>query len=336
MLPNIYFASARDTSIANRDESFIRSLKIVCTKTNPGSVVERAENADIVLVDERYDYRTWRYRDELIQCAFLRRHGERVCVINHDCYSRVFLPGLYVSLDCSQPPLLDACSAPYKRDLWQVPVADFFEFSPQNLFAFRGTFHTHSIRKKLFKALENSTEGNIEELHKAFHKHDCNDQEIYIQQIRNAAFSLCPRGLSPHSYRLYESMQLGRCPVVISDNWIPPTGPNWEEFVVRIEESNIRSTLSLMLKQHDQAKNLGKKAQAAWKEYFSWPARYRTFLNLVERFHGSRENRFSMEDMMEIWHGREIHKLYSWTIFGRARQRLRNTMSNLLEKPPPG
>jgi len=183
-------------------------------------------------VDEKYQYRTWRYADELVACEFVRRYTPRLCVLNHDSYARPFLPGLYVSLERSRPPFVDTVPIPYKWDLWKVTVPEADYRDTRYLYAFRGSFHSHIVRRRLKRVLRDDPEGLIEELPKTLHEHDENDQEAYIEAIRGAKFSICPRGISPSSYRLYESMQLGRCPVVVSDDWVPPDGPDWEEFVL--------------------------------------------------------------------------------------------------------
>ncbi len=237
------------------------------------AVASKPETADVVLIDERYQYRTWRYADELACCRFVRQHAERICVINHDCHARPFLPGLYVSLERSRPPWVRALPIPYKRDLWQIPVPNRFVYRPETLFAFRGTFHTHPVRKRICRVLSSTGLGICEELRKQFHSHDHNDQQRYLKEIRNACFSLCPRGISPSSYRLYESMQLGRCPVVIADDWVAPPGPDWSRFALFVAESDTRCLPEMLARVADQAKGKGRLAWEAWQEFFSWPRR---------------------------------------------------------------
>ncbi len=331
MTTSIFFATPGDTAIAAPDTAFIEALRVECRNFPSLEAVSSAHNADIVLIDERYEYRTWRYRDELLRCKFLRRHAERLCVINHDSYARVFLPGLYSSLSASRPPLVDASSAPYKRDLWQIPVPGEHNFATEKLFAFRGTFHTHGIRRKICRALQASPQGSFEELRKAFHSHDAMDQRVYIDEICSAAFSLCPRGLSPSSYRLYESMQLGRAPVVVSDAWIPPDGPDWDNFVIRVPEADTAQLLKLLQDRQHEAMILGRQAREAWEEFFSWPARYHTFLRLVLSLRQQQNQWRNMDELAEIWHSAPFHRLYDWTLGGRLRQRL----SRLVRRPGP-
>jgi hypothetical protein len=327
---SLYFARPSDTAIAATDPVFIESLEHTA-RSLPGVRVEpRPERADIILVDERYQYRTWRYADELARSDFVRRHAERICVINHDDFSRPFLPGLYTSLEKSRPALVEISAIPYKRDLWRVPLPDSFEFRPESLFAFRGAFHTHPVRSRLCRVLLRKGSGTCEELRRAFHAHDERDQLRYIAEIRGARFSLCPRGLSPSTYRLYESMQLGRCPVVIADDWLAPAGPDWSEFTIFVRESQIRGLPEILAGQSARAERLGRTARAAWEAFFSWPRRYAYFLERVVAWKETGVASRGFDELNDIWRGREIRRLYGWTVPGRAQQLARRKLGPLL------
>jgi hypothetical protein len=331
----LYFTKPVDTSIANKDSSFIEALERAAGTTPGARIVDAPALADVVVVDERYQYRTWHYADELYRNAFVREHASRICVINHDCYARVFLPGLYVSLERSRPSLVPAQPIPYKRDLWQIPVPNTFEFRPESLFTFRGAFHTHSIRKRLCRIMSGVDKGQCEELRKAFHSHDARDQSRYIDEIRGARFSLCPRGLSPSSYRLYESMQLGRCPVVISDDWIAPNGPDWERFAIFVPESKIDQLPAILAREADHSEVRGRSAWAAWNEYFSWPRRWCYFLEQILDFQASTTGRPGYKGLQEIWRSHAFRQRYNWTLTGRAKQLLARRFRLLVENPPP-
>ena len=41
------------------------------------------------------------------------------------------------------------------------------------------------------------------------------DRRVYLTEMRDSAFVLCPRGLAPGTHRVYEAMQLGRAPVIL-------------------------------------------------------------------------------------------------------------------------
>ena len=47
------------------------------------------------------------------------------------------------------------------------------------------------------------------------------DRRLFLQEMRDSWFVLCPSGLAPSTFRVYEAMQLGRVPVILSDHWEP-------------------------------------------------------------------------------------------------------------------
>lgn len=335
MTISIYFTKPVDTAIAAEDSYFIEALESSAVSMANITVANDPDTADIVLIDERYQYRTWHYADDLVQCSLVQRHAERICVINHDDNARIFLPGLYVSLEKSHPPLIQALPIPYKRDLWQIPVPETFDYQPENLFAFRGAFHTHPVRKQICQALSQTGQGVCEELHKAFHSHDKNDQQNYIDEIRNARFSLCPRGISPSTYRLYESMQLGRCPVVISDDWVAPPGPDWDQFAIFVAESDIRHLPEILMREASHAEAKGQLAQQAWEDFFSWPYRWRYFLEQVINFQDKKQRVHGFDEFHEIWSSPRFRRHYQWTLTGRAKQWLLRKYRALTEQPVP-
>ena len=63
------------------------------------------------------------------------------------------------------------------------------------------------------------------------------------QRMRNARFNLCPRGFGPTSFRLYESLQLGRVPVIIHDDEDTPLPYEnevpWREIAVFVHRDDI-------------------------------------------------------------------------------------------------
>lgn len=95
------------------------------------------------------------------------------------------------------------------------------------------------------------------------------DQRSYADSIRNAAFALCPRGGGTASFRLFEAMLLGRAPVIVADGWVPPTGPDWDSFSLRVAESDVASIPALLRERAGEAAAMGRAAHDAWRDWFS-------------------------------------------------------------------
>jgi len=47
----------------------------------------------------------------------------------------------------------------------------------------------------------------------------------YNEILSDSVFSLCPEGAGPNTLRVWESIAVGSIPVIISDDWVPPTLP---------------------------------------------------------------------------------------------------------------
>ncbi len=91
----------------------------------------------------------------------------------------------------------------------------------------------------------------------------------YADSVKNSAFVLAPRGGGPASFRLFEAMMLGRVPVIISDQWVPPIGPDWERFSIRVDEADLHAIPSLLQARASEAAQMGEAARAAWVDWCS-------------------------------------------------------------------
>ncbi|HVF71373.1 MAG TPA: exostosin family protein [Chthoniobacterales bacterium] len=91
----------------------------------------------------------------------------------------------------------------------------------------------------------------------------------YAELTKASKFVLCPRGLSASSIRLFETMRMGRVPVILSDNWVAPIGPAWEKFSIQVSERDFASIPTLLENREADAVEMGLRARAEWEEWFS-------------------------------------------------------------------
>jgi hypothetical protein len=94
-------------------------------------------------------------------------------------------------------------------------------------------------------------------------------QKYYCEMLLRSKFSLCPRGSGPSSIRLFESMQLGVAPVIISDVWRPPRGPRFHEFSITIKEKHVGELERIVRSYESSYREMGALARTAFKDYFS-------------------------------------------------------------------
>ena len=91
----------------------------------------------------------------------------------------------------------------------------------------------------------------------------------YGEIISRSKFVLCPRGYACSTWRLFETMKAGRIPVIISDEWVPPNGPVWETFSIRVKENKISRILALLEQYEPESEAMGRRARVAFEDWFS-------------------------------------------------------------------
>jgi hypothetical protein len=93
----------------------------------------------------------------------------------------------------------------------------------------------------------------------------------YADILSKSKFVLCPRGYSPSTWRLFETMRTGRVPVIIADEWVEPKGIDWSAFSVRIKEKDIDAIPATLEQLEHRAEAMGNAAGDAWNRHFSEP-----------------------------------------------------------------
>jgi hypothetical protein len=87
-------------------------------------------------------------------------------------------------------------------------------------------------------------------------------------------------------------MMLGRVPVIVSDQWVPPQGPDWSSMSVRVEEGDVDSIPALLEATAAEAQAMGRVARGAWVDWFSEDASFHRTVEWcldLERFASARE-----------------------------------------------
>jgi hypothetical protein len=147
------------------------------------------------------------------------------------------------------------------------------DFEPKYLFSFLGR-NSHDVRNVIFNInfkrkdifIHDSSEFNL-----FTHDEDVNKLEFqkkFCDILLQSKFSLCPRGFGANSFRLFESMQLGIAPIIISDDWILPNGPDWRKFSIIIKEKDIKNLEVIVQEYENNYKQMGESAREAFLKYF--------------------------------------------------------------------
>lgn len=103
----------------------------------------------------------------------------------------------------------------------------------------------------------------------------------YANVLGSSKFVLCPRGIGTSSIRLYETLEAGRVPVIIADQWVPPEETDWS-FAIQIRENRIKAIPSILKSHTDESIERGDAARNAWLANYSPDKLFNTFGNSIE------------------------------------------------------
>jgi Exostosin family len=91
----------------------------------------------------------------------------------------------------------------------------------------------------------------------------------FADLLRRSKFVLCPRGYGTGTHRMFEAMQAGRVPVIISDAYVKPAGIDWDSCSLTIPESRIAEIPEIIKSRLDDWEILAANARAVWEGNFS-------------------------------------------------------------------
>ena len=185
------------------------------------------------------------------------------------------------------------------------------------LFSFQGA-STSFLRKRLFRISIERGDALVEDTsaHANWLSTDTTiaRQQAFVDTMLRSHFALCPRGAGTGSFRLFEAMRLGVAPVLLSDKYVLPNGPDWDSFLIRIPESQIADLSNILEARRSESLKRGKQARAAWVQWFDRDKEFNRIVGLCQE---ARESSLRFEAIyracwpMIIWKhsaGRSIRK----------------------------
>jgi len=100
----------------------------------------------------------------------------------------------------------------------------------------------------------------------------------YAITLARSKFVVCPRGRGPSSMRIFEALEVGRCPVIVADDWLPPPFADWDSCAIRVPERNVNQLPQILRSRESEAAALGANARAVWEQFFSPRAQLATLV----------------------------------------------------------
>lgn len=237
------------------------------------SLTDEPATADLILFAELHG--AGPYFEKVRKHPLVRRYREKCFLFSSTPYAIPFLPGIYTSIERRW-----ATNRARAGSYLGVSENEFVTFSePADdlpwLYSFLGSTATAPVRARL-RALSHPRGFFLDTAAEqaCVLRGELNAAEMgaywqrYAESIRSSKFVLCPRGLSTSSVRLFDTMRMGRVPVILSDDWVAPTGPAWDKFSLRFGERELDRIIPALEEREREAVAMGLQARAAWDDWF--------------------------------------------------------------------
>jgi hypothetical protein len=183
------------------------------------------------------------------------------------------------------------------------PVDDFasvLTFNPhdvQYMCSFVGYSGSSLLREKLLFSVAAERRLRLQlYLTQLFHGHQQQDvvsdnRVRYVESLRSSLTVLCPRGAGLNSVRFFETLSMGRIPILVGDDCMLPAAfiIPYEDFIFRIPESDAERAGALIyewlaLQSPDQLMKRCITARTVWEIFFSIAGSARLMANSLRNF----------------------------------------------------
>jgi Exostosin family len=186
------------------------------------------------------------------------------------------------------------------------------EREPSRLFSFLGSSATHRVRGEILGLSHpDALIVNTDEEPGPSATAAAPDTR-YRDMLLDSAFVLCPGGGGPSTFRLMETMMMGRAPVIVSDAWCAPTGPDWDQFAVRVAERDVQRIPERLDGLRSRASEMGSNARTAWLEWFAPQAQFHRTVDWVLELDGLSEARDGWHRLLPISKAARPYHLLRW------------------------
>lgn len=251
---------------------FERSDQRHCISATP-------ESADIILIADMFK-KDW--QDDKFIGQLVKQFPEKCFAVSEQDTPAFFIRGIYTSLEGSFFARGRVRSGSYQlfHSNYINPFVAHHEYSPtceqkDYLFSFVGR-RCHAVRHAILDQPYAREDILLEDTSLTFDlwAQDGADrkaagQRSYAEKLLRSKFALCPRGAGTSSFRLFESMQLGVAPVIISDAWVVPEIPQWNSACIMVKEKHVGEIEKILTAHERDYAEMGAAARQIFSEHFS-------------------------------------------------------------------
>jgi hypothetical protein len=321
------FIKSEHCTLSKENDIALKQIKEILIGRFNYEEVFQADTADVILLEEKWSYKDLNYKKQLLNDPILSQNLHKTYSINVDDNSPGFLKGLYVNISSEIFTPQIHRSIPF-LDFYNTEVFDNknINSSPNYLAVWRGNPKSNPIRQSLINYFSNHPKINIESTD-SWLNHSENEKTHYTEMILNAQFSLCPPGWGPASFRLFESMALSRCPVIVSDKIVLPQGPNWEECSITVAQKDLKHLESILTERSIEYKTLGENARKEWEKYFQ---KEKTYEYCAKQLNDLilKSALVSNEDLLKRWNSYHFLKMNEWTFQRKVLNRFKKMIKD--------
>ncbi len=254
------------------DESSSKTLRCILTEKSSLFLESSPSSANVIVFGS--DEISYIKRSPLYNAW----RSKAICISEEDIPTFI-LPGLYVANMKSFITSSRAKTINYfisERDAPNLEIRRFADrkMDKRYLYSFMGASSSWA-RKRLFRSVLSKSDTLIEATNSYNHwttdqteaQNRASQNLRYAQVMASSKFVLCPRGCGLSSYRLFESMSLGVAPVIISDQWRPIEGIDWN-FAIFLPEHQIPNIDHIMRAHESEWEERGQAASSVYKKIF--------------------------------------------------------------------
>lgn len=319
----IFVVNKETSGLADKESRMLYRVMSELLTYESVQEVYSPDDADAVIIQERSSYKDFRYINDLLKDPIINKYIDKVFTINRDDCATGLLRGLYTSLPKSRYNPKVHVAVPYMEFPNELIFSKDYKLrTPAYLATWRGNTKSNKIRLRMIESLKARPEVRFETTD-SWLNHQLDEKESYVDLMLNAKFSLCPAGWAPVSFRIYESMALGRCPVILADDFVPPSGPDWSEFALFYPQKRVSNLYNFLREQEPLSLQLGEKAQAAWKNFFGPQVVKKYYAQALFSLISSTPVS-SKDNEIKRWNSFDLYWNNKWTIPQRILNKARN------------
>lgn len=236
------------------------------------SLASDPEEADVILLlDVHQQPGDWRQR-AVRGHPIVRRFPRKVFVYDERDQPRDSLPGLYVAM-----PRSTYDQRRHRAFGYYLLVNDTRSVTghaPDLLFSFQGR-SVDGVRREVLRishpraVVEDTSRYDFFTFSPSKHAALAGVAQRYREVMGRSKFVLCPRGAGTASLRLFETLACGRVPVILSDEWVPPEGIDWDSCSVRVPECRASAVAEVLEALEPDWPAMSRAARAVYDDWFA-------------------------------------------------------------------